>query len=266
MEAFLNHLVTIATTVTAKILLAVVVYAIGSFIIKSLVKALEKGKLFSKVEGSVKTFALSCINIGLYVLLVISVINILGVPMTSVITVLASAGVAIGLALQGALTNLAGGIMLMAFKPFKQGDYVEAGGAAGIVHDVTLFYTTFLTWDNQRVTVPNGALMNSNITNYSSEELRRVDLSFSCAKSETPADIQNIIMNAITKTEKTLSDPAPFARLSGSTNESMEFAARAWCKNEDYWDVYFNMTQNITEALIAAGVKAPAIRVLAENK
>lgn len=264
----LNHLLSIATSIAGKIILALVVYVVGSIIIKSLVNALTKNtKLSPKVDGSVKTFALSFVKIGLYVLLVISIISILGVPMASVITVLASAGIAVGLALQGALSNLAGGIMIMAFKPFKQGDYVDAAGASGIVNEVTLFYTTLLTWDNQKIIIPNGNLMNSNITNYSSEEYRRVDLAFSCAKSEAPAKIQEIMLSTMKKNAKVLSEPAaPFARIVGATNESMDFTVRAWVKSADYWDVYFDLTQSITEALGAAGVQAPAVRVLTETK
>ena len=120
--------------------------------------------LMDKIEGTVRTFILSFLKAGLYAILAISIIGIMGVPMASVVAVLASAGVAIGLALQGALSNLAGGIMLMIFKPFHQGDYVSAAGVEGVVKEVTLFYTVILTLDNKRITVPNGSLMNANIT------------------------------------------------------------------------------------------------------
>lgn len=267
-KELLNHLATIATSVVGKLLLALLVYIVGSIIIKSLVKALSRNnKLSEKVDGTVRTFTLSFVKIGLYVLLIISIISILGVPMASVITVLATCGAAVGLALQGALGNLAGGIMIMAFKPFKVGDYVDAAGASGIVKEVTLFYTTLLTWDNQKVIVPNGSLMNSNVTNYTSEEYRRVDLSFSCAKSEAPAKVQDIMLGVMNKNEKVLKQPAaPFARIIGATNESMDFTVRAWVKSADYWDVYFELTQGITEALGAAGIQAPAVRVLSEAK
>ena len=149
--------------------------------------------MMDKIEGTVRTFILSFLKAGLYAILAISIIGIMGVPMASVVAVLASAGVAIGLALQGALSNLAGGIMLMIFKPFHQGDYVSAAGVEGVVKEVTLFYTVILTLDNKRITVPNGSLMNANITDYSAEELRRVDLRFACAKSEAPAKIQDMI-------------------------------------------------------------------------
>lgn len=220
--------------------------------------------MMDKIEGTVRTFILSFLKAGLYAILAISIIGIMGVPMASVVAVLASAGVAIGLALQGALSNLAGGIMLMIFKPFHQGDYVSAAGVEGVVKEVTLFYTVILTLDNKRITVPNGSLMNANITDYSAEELRRVDLRFACAKSEAPAKIQDMMIAAMKANPKVLADPEPFARISGGTNETMEFTVRAWCKSDDYWDVYFDLTQKITESMAENGVKAPAVRITSE--
>ncbi|MDO5418047.1 MAG: mechanosensitive ion channel, partial [Lachnospiraceae bacterium] len=216
------------------------------------------------VEGTVRTFTLSFVKIGLYVLLVISIIGIMGVPMASVVAVLASAGVAVGLAIQGALSNLAGGIMLMIFKPFQLGDYVSAAGVEGVVKEVTLFYTVVLTLDNKRITVPNGSLMNANITNFSSEELRRVDLTFACAKSEAPSKIQDIMITVMKANPQVLADPEPFARISGGSNEAMEFTVRAWCRSGDYWDVYFDLTQRITESMAEHNVQAPAVRITAD--
>ena len=264
MENWVSKLAEMATQAGGKILLAIVVYIVGSFVIKKLLHLLGKSKALGKTDASVRSFAMSFFKILLYVVLVISIINILGVPMASVVTVLASAGVAIGLALQGALSNLAGGLMLMIFKPFRVGDYVEAAGVEGVVQEITMFYTVFLTLDNKRVTVPNGTLMNANVTNFTSEDLRRVDLVFSCAKSENPAKIQDILMKVMEDNPQVLADPAPFARLSGGTNEAMELTVRAWCKTDDYWDVYFDLTQSGTEAFAANGVKAPAVRVLSE--
>lgn len=253
-----------ATAAGGKIVLALIVFIIGNLLIKTVLKMMEKSKLMDKTEGIVRTFATSFVKIGLYVILVISIIGIMGVPMASVVAVLASAGVAVGLALQGALSNLAGGIMLMIFKPFKLEDYVSAAGVEGSIKELTLFYTVFITVDNKKITVPNGSLMNANIVNFSSEELRRVDLTFSCAKGEVPSRIQEIILSAIRSTPKVLTSPEPFARLSGGTNEAMEFTARAWCSEADYWDVYFDMTQKVTEAFAANNVKAPSVRITAE--
>lgn len=136
------------------ILLALIVFVVGKIVISRLLALLGKGKVIEKLEGSARTFTLSFTKIALYLILAVSIIGILGVPMASVITIMASAGVAVGLALQGALSNLAGGIMLVIFKPFQIGDFVEAAGVSGVINEVSLFYTVFITLDNRRVTVP----------------------------------------------------------------------------------------------------------------
>lgn len=264
MENWVAELVSLATAAGGRILLALAALIAGSFIIKRLLKLLGKSKSLAKLDPSVRGFTLSFAKIVLYVVLAVSVISILGVPMASVVTVLASAGVAVGLALQGALSNLAGGLMLMIFKPFKVGDYVDAAGVEGTVQEITMFYTVFMTLDNKRVTVPNGSLMNANVVNFSSEPLRRVDLVFSCAKSEAPAQIQQLLRQVVEADPRALKEPAPFARLSGGDSQALEFTVRAWCKNADYWDLYYDLTQAVTEAFAEAGVKAPALRVLSE--
>ena len=247
------------------IVTAILVAVIGMIIIKAIMKVLRKLKGFEKLDQTMTRFILNFIKWALYVMLIIAVIGILGVPMAQVIAVLASAGVAIGLALQGALSNLAGGILLIIMRPFNVGDYVDAAGASGFVQSINLFYTVIMTIDNKRITVPNGSLMNSNVTDYTAEPKRRVDLVFSCAKSEKPAEIQQCILDAVATSKYALDDPAPFARISGGTNEAMEFTVRVWCKTEDYWDLYFELNQSIVEAFAAKGVQAPALRVLNEK-
>ena len=244
------------------IVLAIIVSIVGYLAIKLVMKALRKLKSFEKLDQTVVRFVLNVIKWLLYVMLIIAVISILGVPRAQVIAVLASAGVAVGLALQGALSNLAGGILLMILRPFKVGDYVDAAGASGFVHSINLFYTVIMTIDNKRVTVPNGSLMNANVVDYTAEPKRRVDLVFSCAKSEKPAEIQQCILDAVAGSQYALQEPAPFAHISGGTNEAMEFTVRVWCDTEKYWDLYFELNQLIVEAFAAKGVKAPAIRIV----
>ena len=244
---------------------AIILLVAGIFVIRFVMKRLRKLKSFEKLDQTLTRFILNMIKWALYVMLIIAVIGMLGVPMAEVIAILASAGVAVGLALQGALSNLAGGILLMILRPFKVGDYVDAGGASGFVHSINLFYTVIMTIDNKRVTVPNGNLMNSNVTDYTAEPTRRVDLVFACAKSEKPAEIQQCILDAVAKSRYALQDPAPFAHISGGTNESMEFTVRVWCKTEEYWDLYFELNQIIVEAFGEKGVKAPAMRILNEK-
>ena len=261
MEAITN----LCTTVVGKVLLAIVVWFVGKFIVNKLLGLVGKIKVLDKIEPNTRTFVLSALKWLLYVILVVSIVAILGVPMASVITVLGTAGAAIALSLQGSLSNLAGGIMLVIFRPFKVGDFVEASGVTGTVKEITLFYTVLNTVDNCRINVPNGALMNANVIDYSAEATRRVDLTFASAKSENPKKIQDLMLDVMGQNEKVLKDPAPFARVSGGTNEAMQFTVRAWCKTEDYWDVYFDLTQAITEKLGENGVQAPAVRVISEK-
>ncbi len=258
----MEALTELCTTIVGKVLLALLVWIIGKFVIKKILGLVEKIKPLEKIDPNTRTFVMSAVKWLLYVVLIVSIVAILGVPMASVITVLGTAGAAVALSLQGSLSNLAGGIMLVIFKPFKVGDYVEAAGVTGTVKEINLFYTVLNTVDNCRINVPNGSLMNANVIDYSAEETRRVDLSFACAKSENPSMIQKLILEVVSEHEKVLSDPAPFARLSGGTNEAMQFTARVWCKTPDYWDVYFDLTQAVTEKLGANGVQAPAMRII----
>ena len=261
-SAFFSKVSAMILPILGKIVLALIVWLIGKFAIKKLLKLLEKNKKFQSLEGTVRTFTRSFIKIAAYAVLIVSVVGILGVETASIVAALASAGVAIGLALQGTLSNLAGGIMLVIFKPFKHGDYVDAAGASGTVTDVTLFYTVLTTVDNKRITIPNGSLMNANVVDYSAEKTRRVDLVFSCAKTESPDRVEKLILDVMGKNDKILCEPEkPFACVTGGTNEAMEITARAWVNTPDYWDVYYDLTHSITAAFGEAGVQAPAVRV-----
>ncbi len=265
MQEFMNKGIEILTTAGSKLVLALLIFIIGRIIIGKLLSVLQKGKGFEKLDPTVRSFALNFAKTALYVVLVVSIIGVLGVPMASVITVLASAGVAVGLALQGALGNLAGGIMLLVFRPFNVGDYIITSGAEGVVKEITMMYTVLLTTDNKKVTIPNGGLMNANVSNCSSEPDRRVDLTFSCAKGEDIEKIRALMLGVMNANELVLKDPEPFAKLSGGTNESMEFTTRAWTKSENYWEVYFGLIDGIAKAMGEAGIKAPAARVITES-
>ena len=255
----------VLVSAVAKIILAVLVWFIGKWIIGKLLKLLEKVKKFQELDETLRKFLLNGAKIVLYVVLVVSIIGILGIPIASIVTILGAAGLAVGMALQGSLSNFAGGVMLMIFRPFKVGDYINAAGGEGTVKEISLFYTVLNTIDNKTITIPNGSLMNANVTNMTAEDLRRVDLTFGCAKGEDIAKVQQTMLDVMAANELVLKDPAPFARLSGGSNEAMEFTTRAWVKSADYWTVYFDLTQAITEALGAAGVKAPAVRVVTDK-
>lgn len=261
MEQFFSALTSHIISAAARIVLALLLFIAGRIAIRALLGLLTESKVFAKTEGAVRSFALSFIHIGCCVLLGISIVGILGVPMASIAALVASAGVAIGLAFQGALSNLAGGIMLIIFKPFKLGDLIEASGVTGFAREITLFYTVVNTLDNKRVTIPNGSLMNVAITDYSAEENRRVDLTFTCARSESPGRVRELIRAVLLAHPLILQTPdAPLIRLNRAA-ESLEFTVRVWCRNDDYLSVYFDLTEQITEALQREGVRSPVLRV-----
>ena len=255
----------LCTTIVGKVLLALLVYIIGKFVIGKILGFARKIKGIEALDPNVRTFTVSAIKWTLYVILVVAIVSILGVPMASVITVLGTAGAAVALALQGSLANLAGGIMLVIFKPFKVGDYIVTSGVEGVVKSINLFYTVLTTLDNKRINVPNGALMNATVTDVTAEDTRRVDLTFLTGKGEDPARIQALMKEVMAANEKVFSEPAPFAQVSGGTNEAMEFTARAWCATGDYWDVYFALIQGIVDKLGENNVQAPAVRVISDK-
>ena len=261
MEDFKRQVIELATTYGGKILLALIVLIIGSFVIKALKKLADKAIDRTKLDDTVKALAKKVVKALLYIILIISVIEILGVSMSSVIAVLASCGLAVGLAMQGALANLAGGLMILIFKPFKVGDYIDSTGAEGIVKDISIFYTTIMTLDNKKISVPNGDLMNANVVNYSSEETRRIDQEYKITNDSDLEDVKAVLLEAVTGTQGVLEDPAPFARLTGVDDDTYLFTVRAWCRTPEYWNVYFDVIENCSKALREHGIDDPEERI-----
>ncbi len=255
-SAWGEKLIDLATAVGGKIILALLIFIIGRIVIGKILRMLDKIKATEKLDPAVRSFLRNFFKIALYVVLVISIISVLGVPMASVITVLATCGLAVGMALQGALSNLAGGIMLLIFRPFSIGDYVIASDAEGTVRELNMFYTVIVTNDNQTITVPNGNLMAGNITNLTKQDLRRVDLTFNVSGADLKA-AQKVMLDQMAANEKVLDAPAPQAEPLEGIPGGMSFTSRAWCKTEDYWDVYFDLMKSIPAALGESGVGGP---------
>ena len=253
----LETLLTKATDLGLKLLAAVVVVIIGRLVIKWAMKLFGKSKFAQKNDPTVINILTNFLSIGLYALLLVSVIAILGVPMASIVAVIASAGVAIGLALQGALSNLAGGIMILILRPFHIKDFVDIGGSSGVVTDIGIFYTTLTTGDNKVVTIPNGTVMADSITNYSIKDTRRVDLVFNVAYGTDVEKVKSILLEEADKHEKTLKDPAPFARLTKQSESSIDFTLRVWANNADYWQVNFDLLEAINNRFAAEGIEIP---------
>ncbi|MBQ8416098.1 MAG: mechanosensitive ion channel [Clostridia bacterium] len=257
MEAFINGLIALAMDVGAKLLASILVFIIGRIIIKAVVKKLRNGKKAEKMDPTVSHFLFNLINVALNIILVVTIIAIMGVPMASVVAAIASAGVAIGLALQGSLSNLAGGIMILIFHPFRVGDYIEAADYSGTVIDLDIFYTFLNTSDNKRVTIPNGSVMGSAIINYSKNAQRRVDLTFNVAYGTDIERVKSILTEEADKHELVLKDPAIFCRLTKQNESSLDFTLRVWVEKDNYWQVNFDLLEAINNRFVQEGIEVP---------
>ena len=256
-ETILNYLIQLATSWGIALLKAIVVLIVGLKLIGWVKKWLKSSPKLDKLDPGIRTFLSSFVTIGLYVLLVVIIAGLIGIPATSFITILASCGVAIGLALQGSLSNFAGGLMILLFKPFKVGDYIEVAGEAGVVAEVTVVYTVLLTVDNKRVTLPNGTITNAVIENYTAENLRRVDLEFSTAYSCDIEQVKAVITKLAEDHPLALAEPAPMVRVCGHKDSALAYTVRVWCKTEDYWDVYFDLLEGVKKAFDQHNITIP---------
>lgn len=196
--------------------------------------------------------------IGAILLLAVLIASVVGVSSASIVAVLGSVSLAIGLALQGSLANFAGGVMILLFKPFVIGDYIELKtGEVGTVTDISIFYTTLLTVDNRRLVIPNGAVSNASVTNYTAMPQRRVDLEFSVAYDSDAALVKRLILETAAQDPRIQKDPAPFARMTRMDASALVFTFRGWCETGDYWEVYFDLCERVKAAFDANGVAIP---------
>lgn len=245
MSKFLDNILEQTAPFCIKLVFALIVLIGGLALTRLLVKLLKKSHGLSRLEKSASGFILSFTKISLNVLVIISAAMVLGFPAASVVTVLASAGMAIGLAIQGALSNLAGGIMLVIFKPFKVGDYIKTNGQEGTVADISVFYTTLTLPDNRCVTLPNGTLTNSVIENRTAKNMRRIDLTFSVSYSSDIDTVRRVLLKTADNEDKVLSTPAPEVVLEKQNKSSVDFTLRAWCNTDDYLDTYYRLNEQV---------------------
>ncbi len=209
------------------------------------------------VEPSLKYFIISLISVLLKVLLLISVLGMLGVEMTSFIAILGAAGLAVGLALSGTLQNFAGGVLILLFKPFKVGDFIDAQGHMGSVREIQIFNTILKTPDNKTIIIPNGGLANGSMTNFSTEPQRRVDWKFGIAYGDNADIAREVFTELIEKDERILNDPLPFIALSELGDSSVNFILRAWVKTPDFWPVFFEMNEKVYKIFPEKGLNIP---------
>ena len=254
----INKLIDGGINLGGKILGAIIIYIIGKFIVNWANRLFAKMLNKRKVEPSIQSFLKSIVNITLLVLLFLAVIGQLGIELTSFAALLASAGVAIGMALSGNLSNFAGGVIILVFRPYKVGDYIEAStGAAGTVSDIQIFHTVLTTPDNKVIFAPNGAMSGAVVTNYSRKDIRRVDFTFGVEYGTDFEQARAILLDIINKDNRILQDPAPFVEMSALADSSVNITVRVWVKATDYWAVNFDMNKNVYATFNERGISFP---------
>lgn len=242
---------------SVKILIALVIFLIGQLIAKIIARVLGKVLTHTKLDKILVAFIQSLVNALLLVFVIVAALDQLGVNTNSVIAVLGAAGLAIGLALQGSLQNFAAGFMLLIFRPFKGGDYVEAAGAAGVIEKIGIFSTTLHTGDNKEVIIPNGSIYSGNIVNYSKRPTRRIDMVISIGYEDDIRSARDIIAGILKDEARILPEPTPLIAVGELAVNSVNFFVRPWVKTEEYWDVKFALTEKIKLAFDANGITIP---------
>lgn len=240
-----------------KILKVLFVWFIGRWITKRLISVAKMLMQKRKTNVTVQSFLTSLIDVVLLIILIVIIISIFGIDTSSFIALFASAGVAIGMALSGTLQNFAGGVIILLFRPYKVGDYIEAQGQAGTVKEIQIFNTVLQTPDNKIILIPNGPISTGIVNNYSREELRRVDFSFSISYGDDFEKAKSVIAELIAADKRILDTPEPFIALGSLSASSIDITVRVWAKQSDYWAIYFDMNKKVYETLPQRGLKFP---------
>ncbi|EGR0207767.1 small-conductance mechanosensitive channel MscS [Vibrio vulnificus] len=239
------------------IISAIVILFIGNIIVKAVANSVSKVLNKKEMDKAVVEFIHGLVRYLLFVIVLIAALGRVGVETASVVAVIGAAGLAVGLALQGSLSNFAAGVLIVAFRPFKSGDYVEIGGVAGSVEAIQIFQTVLKTPDNKMVVVPNSGVIGGAITNYSRHATRRVDLMIGVSYKSDLKKTKQVIRETLEKDTRILKDPDMTIGVVALADSSVNFVVRPWCKTEDYWAVYFDSMQAIKEALDANGIEIP---------
>ena len=253
----INFLTNQALDFFLKLLVCIAIYIIGKKLIRLLNKALGKLMNNRNLDVSVISFLTSLISILLTVVLIITIINILGINNSSFIALFASFGVAMGMALSGSMQNFAGGVMILLFRPFKVGDYILAQGQEGTVKSIQIFSTVLLTSDNRTIYVPNGGLSNNTIVNYHNQHTRRIDWNVNIEYGTDYDTTKSVIQNILSSDKRILKDPSPYIALKALNENSVELLIRVWVKRTNYWDVYYDINEQIYKVFAVNGIKIP---------
>lgn len=257
LDSIYNWFMSSAMNFVGALLLALITIIIGRMIIKRVIKITKKKIEAKDFEPTKVNFILSLVKIGLNVVLYVVAAGIVGISTASLVALLGAAGLAIGLALQGSLSNVAGGFLILLLKPFKEGDWIETQGTAGTVYRVNILNTILKTPDNKTIYLPNAAISNGNITNYSEEAERRLDLTFGIGYEDDIDKTRAVLQKIMDSDNRVLKDRANRISISGLGDSSVNFTFRAWCKTEDYWDLYFDFTEIVKKEFDANEISIP---------
>lgn len=240
-----------------KIIASIVIFVVGRWVARALRNATKKMMAKGNVDETLISFVGNLTYITLLAFVIIAALNQLGIQTTSFIAVIGAAGLAIGLALQGSLANFAAGVLMIIFRPFKAGDYIEGAGVAGTVEEIQIFATQLKTPDNKTIIVPNAKMMGDNITNYSAKDTRRVDMVIGVGYGDDLKKVREILEDILAKDDRFLEDPAPTIGVLELGDNSVNFAVRPWVKKEDYWGAYFDVTETVKRRFDEEGISIP---------
>lgn len=245
LDQMISILKTWAATIGIKLIIGIAAILIGWKLIKKIIKVVNAIFERREVDLTISRFLEGILNVSLKILLILFVMDYVGLKTSGIVALIGSAGLAVGLALQGSLSNFAGGVIILLIRPFNVGDLIDSGDHSGTVEKIGVFYTYLTTFDNKQILIPNGELANKSIVNYSSKETRRVDINFAAGYEQDINKVKNAIFEVIKKQDLILKSPEPFVSVSGHGDSAVNFIVRVWTKSEDYWTVHFNLLEQV---------------------
>ena len=257
LQEIMNYAIEITSNFGLKLLTALIVVIVGKQLVKILLKVIKVALEKANTEETVRIFVANLLNTVFTVIIFVAAINQLGVETTSIIALLGAAGLAIGLALQGSLANFASGILIVIFRPYKVGDYIEAGTNAGTVKDIQIFSTVLRTPDNKTIVVPNGSIMDGSITNYSEQPTRRIDIIASCSYQDDLDKVKQVLKTILDSEDRILTEPKPQIAVSELAESSVNFIVRPWVNSSDYLPVMYSLLENIKKTFDKKGISIP---------
>jgi|TARA_B110000263_G_scaffold37135_1_gene28699 small conductance mechanosensitive channel len=256
-QEIMNYAIEITSNFGLKLLTALIVVIVGRQLVKILLKVIKVALEKANTEETVRIFIANLLNTVFTVIIFVAAINQLGVETTSIIALLGAAGLAIGLALQGSLANFAAGILIVIFRPYKVGDYIEAGTNVGTVKDIQIFSTVLRTPDNKAIVVPNGSIMDGSITNYSEQPTRRIDIIASCSYEDDLDKVKQVLKTILDSEERILTEPKPQIAVSELAESSVNFIVRPWVNSSDYLPVMYSLLEQIKKTFDQEGISIP---------